>query len=190
MTGSCPYGARCHFNHDPVKVAICKDFAKKGQCHRGANCDLSHEMTYHRVPACIYFLRGNCTNAACRYPHVQVSSAAPVCRAFATLGYCAKGTDCDKRHVVECPDYANRGFCANLENGRCTLPHPERAAVLRKAVERQAKIDSDLGSDLSSDEEDVTNLEDVDSDQEDILMTGMGDDKHELSQQHDYVAFY
>jgi len=189
MTGSCPYGARCHFNHDPTKVAICKDFAKKGQCRRGANCDLSHEMTYHRVPACIYFLRSNCTNAACRYPHVQVSSAAPVCRAFATLGYCVKGTDCDRRHVVECPDYANHGFCANLENGRCPLPHPERAAVLRKAVERQAKINSDLGSDLSSDDGDVTNLEDVDSDEEDILMTGVGDNNHELSQQHDYVAF-
>ncbi|KAI7280470.1 hypothetical protein KC345_g4739 [Hortaea werneckii] len=183
--GSCPFGSRCRFAHDPHKVAICKDYLKAGMCPRGNNCDMSHEMTYHRVPACTFFLRGNCTNSACRYPHINVSPAAPVCRSFATLGFCAKGPDCDKRHVVECPDYANHGFCADRDNGLCYLPHPDRAAILRKAAERQAKIEASQDfSDLSSDDNgEPDESEDVDSDVEIIV----GEDTHELSQQHDFV---
>jgi hypothetical protein len=189
--GTCPFGPRCHFAHDPNKVAICKDFLKSGACPRGTNCDLSHEMTYHRVPACHHFLRGNCTNDACRYPHVHVSPAAPVCRPFAILGFCAKGSECDKRHVYECPDYANTGFCANRESGKCALPHPDRASTLRKAAERQAKMSADDVSDLSSDEEhdDRDEMDDIDSEEEDIIMTGSTDDSHALSKQHDFVGF-
>ncbi|KAF2857618.1 hypothetical protein K470DRAFT_260653 [Piedraia hortae CBS 480.64] len=131
--GTCPFGPRCRYAHDPNKVAICKDFLKTGKCPRGEHCDLSHEMTYHRVPACTFFLRAMCTNEACRYPHVAVSPAAPVCRDFATTGYCARGADCDQRHVHECPDFANTGQCARNKAGRCPLPHPEHASVLRKA---------------------------------------------------------
>ncbi|KAK5127046.1 hypothetical protein LTR85_008405 [Meristemomyces frigidus] len=184
--GSCPFGPRCRYSHDPHKVAICKDFQKQGTCPRGGNCDMSHDMTYHRVPACAFFVRGNCTNSACRYPHINVSPAAPVCRPFATLGFCAKGPDCDKRHVIECPDYANHGICANRESGKCQLPHPDRASILRKAAERQAKMaaDGDL-EDLSSDDDDQV-VEDVDSDVEDIIM---GNESHKLTQQQDFVAF-
>jgi len=148
---------------------------------------MSHDMTYHRVPACTYFLRGNCTNVACRYPHVHVSPAASVCRVFATLGFCAKGPDCDKRHVFECPDYANRGFCANRENGKCLLPHPDRASTMRKAAERQAKLASGGESDVSSDEE-QQDVMDIDSDVAEEL-TGSDEDSHELTQQQDFVAF-
>ncbi|KAI7371552.1 hypothetical protein KC353_g1394 [Hortaea werneckii] len=142
--GSCPFGSRCRFAHDPHKVAICKDYLKSGMCPR-----------------------------------------APVCRSFATLGFCAKGPDCDKRHVVECPDYANHGFCADRDNGLCYLPHPDRAAILRKAAERQAKIEASQDfSDLSSDDEgEPDESEDVDSDVEIIV----GEDTHELSQQQDFV---
>ncbi|KAI6950254.1 hypothetical protein KC321_g18391 [Hortaea werneckii] len=110
---------------------------------------------------------------------------APVCRSFATLGFCAKGPDCDKRHVVECPDYANHGFCADRDNGLCHLPHPDRAAILRKAAERQAKIEASQDfSDLSSDDDgEPDESEDVDSDVEIIV----GEDTHELSQQQDFV---
>ncbi|KAK3115729.1 hypothetical protein LTR53_004650 [Teratosphaeriaceae sp. CCFEE 6253] len=188
--GTCPYGPRCHFAHDPDEVAICKDFLRNGTCALGENCDMSHEMTYHRVSACQFFIRGNCTNNACRYPHVLVSPAASVCRAFATLGFCAKGSDCDKRHVHECPDYANSGHCANRENGKCGLPHPERASTLRKAVKHQSKTGSEARSDVSSDEEDkVESMDDIDSGAEDALMTGFDHELHELSQQHDFVGF-
>ncbi|KAK0322881.1 hypothetical protein LTR54_003098 [Friedmanniomyces endolithicus] len=183
-------GLPCRFAHDPDKVAICKDFLRTGKCALGSNCDMSHEMTYHRVSACQYFLRGNCTKIACRYPHLFVSPAAPVCRAFATLGFCAKGSDCDKRHVLECPDHANHGFCADHAKGECSLPHPERASIIRKAAKRQSKTGSDAESDVSSDPEDkIDEMDDIDSDDEDVIMTGFGDNLHELSQQNDFIGF-
>ncbi|TKA71040.1 hypothetical protein B0A55_06325 [Friedmanniomyces simplex] len=188
--GTCPYGSQCRFAHDPDKVAICKDFLRTGTCALGANCDMSHDMTYHRVSACQYFLRGNCTKTACRYPHLFVSPAAPVCRAFATLGFCAKGHDCDKRHVHECPDHANHGFCADHAKGKCTLPHPERASIIRKAAKRQSKTGSEAESDVSSNEEGkMDEMDDIDSDAEYAVMTGLGENLRELSQQHDYVGF-
>ncbi|KAK1822332.1 hypothetical protein LTR12_003272 [Friedmanniomyces endolithicus] len=190
LTGTCPYGSQCRFAHDPDKVVICKDFLRTGTCALGSNCDMSHEMTYHRVSACQYFLRGNCTKSACRYPHLFVSPAAPVCRAFATLGFCAKGPDCDKRHVLECPDHANHGFCVAHAKGECSLPHPERASIIRKAAKRQSKTGSDAESDVSSVVEDkIDKMNDIDSDDEDAVVTGFGDDLHELSQQNDFVGF-
>lgn len=71
------------------------------------------------------------------------------------------------------------------------MPHPERASALRKAAERQAKMDSLLESDLSSDEDNNNNtdVEDVDSDEEGILMTGEDEDSHALAQQQDFVGF-
>lgn len=189
--GKCSFGPRCNFSHDPNKVAICKTLLRSGSCPDGDNCDLSHVTTYHRVPACTHFLHGTCTKPACQYPHVHVhiSSSAPVCRAFASLGYCDDGESCTKRHVFECPDYANNGFCANHESGKCTLPHIDRAGVLRKAAARQAGSGEE--PDLSSDDEmhdDNSGMDDIDSDEaEDVIMGGFDDD-HALSQQQDFIA--
>jgi hypothetical protein len=187
-SGTCPYGPRCHFAHDPSKVAICKDYLRTGTCPNGDFCDMSHEMTYHRVPACAFFSRGNCTNSACRYPHVKVSPAAPVCRAFAKLGYCAKGAQCQRRHVNECPDYANHGFCADQASGRCPLPHIQHACVLRKKAEREAKVATGEESDASSGDDDEGLIDgDIDSDAEEFIITG--DASHQVSQQADFIAF-
>ncbi|KAK5711897.1 hypothetical protein LTR15_012243 [Elasticomyces elasticus] len=188
--GICAYGPQCHFAHDPEKVAICKDFLRTGTCVLDDNCDMSHEMSYHRVSACHHFLRVNCTNTACRYPHVKVSPNALVCRAFATLGFCAKGPDCAKRHVVECPDYANNAFCAGHQSGKCKLPHPERASIIRKAVKRESRTGSEAESEYSSDEENQMDaIDDIDSDNDTVIMTGIEDDSHVMSEQFDYVGF-
>lgn len=190
-TGNCPYGPACRYSHDPNQVAVCKTFLHQRSCPAGDNCDLSHELTYHRVSACTHFLRGNCTNAACPYPHVHISLTAPVCRAFATTGYCGKGEECAKRHVVECPDYANHGVCTKHQNGSCSLPHPDRASTLRKIAARQAKIGSEGEVDVSSDEEqqdEDNSLDDIDSDEAEDVMMGGADDGS-LTQQHDYIAF-
>ena len=40
------------------------------------------------------------------------------------LGYCATGFDCSKRHVRECPDFAEKGACTTKG---CKLPHVIRA---------------------------------------------------------------
>jgi hypothetical protein len=54
-----------------------------------------------------------------------------VCRDFAVLGYCDKGLDCDKQHVRECPDFAEKGSC--MTKG-CKLPHVIRANRNRRQV--------------------------------------------------------
>jgi hypothetical protein len=159
---------------------------------------MSHELTYHRVPACTHFQRGNCTNNACRYPHVQVSPTARVCRPFATLGYCAKGPDCDDRHVFECPDYASNGHCANHDKGACALQHVDRAGALRKAARKRAKHGSEDESDLSSDDDENMDEKDTngtgaavdrESDLDTDIEMGSDEDSHPLSQQQDFVSF-
>ncbi|KAJ5781130.1 hypothetical protein N7457_006290 [Penicillium paradoxum] len=191
-TGTCYKGPTCLFVHDPSKVAICKDFLQTGQCAAGTSCDLSHEPSPHRSPTCMHFLRGRCANPECRYTHVRVTPGAPVCRAFATLGYCEKGDTCEEKHVHECPDYANTGAC---HKKRCQLPHVDRAGQIRKAAAAAASK-ADLGddeSDPSSEEEnyDAIDSDDVDSDEfddspEEIIE---GVDSGEMSQQQDFISF-
>ncbi|KAI9709315.1 MAG: hypothetical protein M1820_003435 [Bogoriella megaspora] len=189
-TGYCPHGPQCRFTHDADKVAICKTFLSTGACQAGESCDLSHNPTSHRVPACVHFLRGMCTKDDCRYAHVRVNAGAPVCYAFATLGYCEKGASCAERHVHECPNYSNKGTC---RNSKCPLPHVDRAGQLRKAATalRVGEDDDDVMSDLSSNNEyDEIDSDDVDSDdlEEDVdLFAAEVNMDHEFSQQHDFI---
>ncbi|KZF23854.1 CCCH zinc finger protein [Xylona heveae TC161] len=197
-TGSCLKGPLCPFVHDPNKVAICKEFLQTGNCLAGEACDLSHEPTPKRVPTCLHFLRGKCSNPNCRYAHVRVNPGAPVCRAFATLGYCDKGINCPERHVHECPDYANTGSCRNK---KCRLPHIDRAGQIRKATAKSAEAadgkhsSSDEESDLSSEEEDYDEIDsdDVDSDtfeEEDLTQYATGQpDNADVSRQKDFIHF-
>ncbi|KAG6999325.1 hypothetical protein G7Y79_00036g072810 [Physcia stellaris] len=68
-TGRCLKGPLCPFTHDPNAVAICLDYLQKGSCTAGESCDLSHVATPQRVPACMHYLRGHCSNPECRYAH-------------------------------------------------------------------------------------------------------------------------
>ncbi len=175
---------------------MCKDFLQTGSCPAGTSCDLSHEPTPERVPACLHFLRGKCSNPACRYAHVRVNPAAPVCKDFAMLGYCSQGASCSERHVHECPDYANTGACRKR---KCHLPHVDRAGQIRKhtadTVEAPSGSAEDDDSDLVSDDEyDEIDTDDVDSDglEEDSVQTsddGISHTSHALSQQQDFVRF-
>ncbi|KAH7060833.1 CCCH zinc finger protein [Macrophomina phaseolina] len=189
-TGTCAKGPQCRYVHDPNKVAICKDYLLRGNCALGDGCDLSHEPTPNRVPACLHFLRGNCTNDNCRYAHIRVNPSGPVCHAFGALGYCEKGSDCTERHVFECPDYANHAVC---RNPKCRLPHVDRAGQIRKAAAAHT-ASAELGSpDLSSDDEyNEIDSDDVDSEDEiegDVIMQGADDHGPDLSQQQDFVSF-
>ncbi|KAJ6086712.1 hypothetical protein N7467_005626 [Penicillium canescens] len=188
-TGTCYKGPDCLFTHDPEKVAICKDFLQTGQCGAGTSCDLSHEPSPHRSPTCMHFLRGRCANPDCRYAHIRVTPGAPVCRAFATLGFCDKGSACEEKHVHECPDYANNGAC---NKKRCQLPHVDRAGQIRKAAAAAASK-ANLGeddSDPSSEEEeyDAIDSDDVDSDAfDDTVIEGV--DSGETAGQQDFIRF-
>ncbi|KAJ9303139.1 hypothetical protein DTO271G3_513 [Paecilomyces variotii] len=189
-TGTCYKGPSCLYVHDPNKVAICKEFLQTGKCGAGSMCDLSHEPSPNRSPACMHFLRGRCSNPDCRYSHVRVTPGAPVCREFATLGYCERGAECDQRHVHECPDYANTGAC---HKKRCTLPHVDRAGQIRKNAANKADTLADSEADLSSEEEEYEEIDsdDVDSDEldEDPEMIEPGVDSGEIAQQQDFVQF-
>ncbi|KAF2088069.1 hypothetical protein K490DRAFT_73063 [Saccharata proteae CBS 121410] len=187
-TGTCSRGPQCSYLHDPEKIAICKDFLK-GSCPLGDSCDLSHEPTANRVPACLHFVRGNCTNDSCRYAHVKVNPSASVCRAFGRLGFCEKGINCTERHVFECPDYANSAVC---RNPKCRLPHIDRAGRLRKAAAAQGIPKEEGSPDLSSDEDyDAIDSDDVDSDglEEDVFMLNTEDQGVDMTQQKDFVKF-
>ncbi|KAK7632780.1 CCCH zinc finger protein [Phyllosticta citricarpa] len=188
-SGTCSKGPQCRYLHDPSKVAMCKDFLLRNNCPLGDACDLSHEPSPHRVPACLHFLRGNCTNDDCRYAHIRVNPSAPVCRAFGTIGYCERGPECTERHVFECPDYANHAVC---RNPKCRLPHVDRAGQIRKAASAQSGAADGVEMDISSDDDDQMNSDDVDSDaeiEEEIIMTDTNDQGHEVSQQQDFIGF-
>ncbi|TQV97218.1 CCCH zinc finger protein [Cordyceps javanica] len=157
-TGSCRKGPSCRYQHDPNKVAICKDFLKEGRCINGEHCDLSHELTMERVPNCLHFARGNCSNANCQYSHSAAVPSAPVCEDFGYRGYCEKGAECTERHVFECPAFSNTGIC---KTKGCKLLHRERASVLRNQVRQE---EDDTMADISSDEE-PADSDDVDSDE-------------------------
>lgn len=179
-------------------MAICKTFLQTGSCPAGETCDLSHTPSPERSPNCLHFARGRCSNPDCRYAHVRPNPAAPVCRNFAILGYCDKGSECIDRHVIECPDYADKGSCSNK---KCKLPHIDRAGQIRKIAAATAnkqdsgKNNSSEEDDLSSDEElDEIDSDDVSSDEEQadededmVIIDGNGDT--EISQQDDYVGF-
>ncbi|TPX15610.1 uncharacterized protein E0L32_004308 [Thyridium curvatum] len=160
-TGSCLKGPKCRYVHDPAKVAVCKDFLAKGECPNGDACDLSHDLTPERTPACLHFAKGHCTNSNCRYTHAtNVSSAAPVCRPFGIYGYCDKGAACTERHVFECPDFSNTGVC---KTKGCKLLHRERASVLRKNARESG--DQEMADVSSDDDGESVDSNDVDSDE-------------------------
>ena len=199
FVGHCNKGPACLYRHDPTAVAICSAFLQKGACPLGDSCDLSHDPTPERVPACTHFLRGKCSNPACRYAHVRVNPASPICRDFAVLGYCSAGADCSNRHLHECPDYANIGACRKK---KCSLPHVDHAGQIRRLAAQSTDPASNAdegmttvgnGSDLSSDEDEdaAPEGEDFDSDDlEDVFMEGLDDSGHQaLAEQDDFVGF-
>lgn len=167
VLGTCTRGSSCPFTHDPDQVAVCPTFLATGSCPSGDVCDLSHELTPHRVPMCHHFVRGNCTNDNCRYAHVRVNPAAPVCRPFATLGYCPQGAQCSNKHVHECPDYEEHGVC---NDPKCKLPHIDRAGKRRAAAAAAAAAaqSSDNSSSAGTNDQDEMDGEDdedsIDSD--------------------------
>ncbi|KAM3491876.1 hypothetical protein MY3957_004817 [Beauveria namnaoensis] len=148
-TGSCSKGPSCRYQHDPNKVAVCKDFLKEGRCINGEHCDLSHELTMERVPNCLHFAKGNCSNPNCQYSHSAALPTAPVCEDFGYRGYCGKGGECTERHVYECPAFSNTG----------TLRQEQDATMQDVSSEEEPDNSDDVDSDdvaefLQADEDD------------------------------------
>jgi len=137
-TGSCSRGLTCPYKHDPSKIAICWNFLQGNCPNSEETCNLSHDPTPERTPLCLHFVnKGRCTRDNCPFPHVKVGARHGVCRDFAVLGYCEKGLDCDKQHVRECPDFAEKGTCSTKG---CKLPHVIRANRNRKPVAKASAV--------------------------------------------------
>ncbi|KAL0065197.1 hypothetical protein AAF712_007867 [Marasmius tenuissimus] len=133
--------------HDPLKIAICWNFLQDNCPNDADTCNLSHDPTPERTPLCLHFLnKGRCTRQKCLFPHVNVGARHGVCRDFAVLGYCEKGLDCDKQHVRECPDFAEKGTCSTKG---CKLPHVIRANRNRKPLSDSATSTSATTADSS-----------------------------------------
>ncbi|KAH7335595.1 hypothetical protein B0J17DRAFT_720136 [Rhizoctonia solani] len=140
-TGICQNGNTCPYQHDPQKTAICPRFVS-GDCPNTAlTCPLSHDPTPERMPLCVHFQNaGRCRlGSSCPYPHVFLGDKQKegVCRDFAVLGYCARGIDCERNHVRECPDFAERGECGTKG---CKLPHVIRASRGKMEAARVAAL--------------------------------------------------
>jgi len=173
--GTCSRGLTCPYEHDAAKTAICWAFMQ-GDCPKTADtCNLSHYPTPERTPLCVHFLnRGRCTRQNCLFPHVNVAKKDGVCKDFAVLGYCAKGVQCERNHVRECPEFEETGQCRSRG---CKLPHVIKANALRaKREEKTIQPTSDtaqLGDEYislifdESDESDDDEDEDEDEDDED-----------------------
>lgn len=179
--GSCSKGPRCRYIHNPSKVAACKEFLLKGACPSGDSCDLSHDLTPERTPACLHFAKGNCSNPNCRYAHVRVSPTALVCRPFGIYGYCERGASCDLRHANECPDFSNTGTCPTRG---CKLPHRHKASLMRTNTPSAV----DESSDISSEEDEEIGSDDVDSDDlEEFFGDEDGKEDTDIPMQEDFV---
>ncbi|TFK75005.1 hypothetical protein BDN72DRAFT_811845 [Pluteus cervinus] len=154
-TGACNRGQTCMYQHDPSKIAICWSFLQGNCSNTAETCNLSHDPIPERTPLCLHFLnKGRCTRENCPYPHVNVGARLGVCRDFAVLGYCEKGLDCDKQHVRECPDFAERGACSTKG---CKLPHVIRANRNRgKAPASKAGVTSAATGTSSTSSKDST----------------------------------
>lgn len=143
-TGSCNRGLVCMYQHDPSKIAICWNFLQGNCSHTAETCPLSHDPTPERTPLCVHFANnGRCNRPNCPFPHVHVGPREGICRDFAVLGYCEKGLDCDKQHVRECPDFAEKGQCTTKG---CKLPHVIRANRNRKAPTSSSGTEPGTGS--------------------------------------------
>ncbi|KAK2463567.1 hypothetical protein APHAL10511_004318 [Amanita phalloides] len=137
-TGACNRGLTCMYQHDPSKIAICWNFLQDNCPNTAESCNLSHDPTPERTPLCLHFLnKGRCNREKCPFPHVNVGARHGICRDFAVLGYCEKGLDCDKKHVRECPDFAENGTCTIKG---CKLPHVIRANRNRKVAASLASV--------------------------------------------------
>ncbi|KAF8975806.1 hypothetical protein BGZ46_008837 [Entomortierella lignicola] len=134
--GQCSRGATCPFVHSRTHLAICKKFLR-GKCPNNSNtCHLSHIPSPHTTPACSHFQRAACNKDNCLYPHIRINPQAPICRPFATEGWCETGINCKDRHVWICPDFGTPAGCKK----KCGLAHVANGGIrVKRSAEEMEK---------------------------------------------------
>ncbi|KAK3807599.1 MAG: hypothetical protein J3Q66DRAFT_355827 [Benniella sp.] len=134
--GQCSKGTACPFVHSRSHLAICKKFLR-GICpNTPSTCKLSHTPSPHTTPTCSHFQRAACNKDDCLYPHIRISPQAPICRPFATEGWCETGISCKDRHVWICPDFGTPAGCKK----KCGLAHVANGGTKpKRSAEEVAK---------------------------------------------------
>lgn len=144
--GICSKGPTCPFVHSRNHLAICKKFLR-GICPNTAStCKLSHTPSPHTTTTCSHFQRAACNKEDCLYPHIRINPQAPICRPFATLGWCEAGINCKDRHVWICPDFGTPAGCER----KCGLAHVANGGI-RVKKDSDEKRERDSGGANSSD---------------------------------------
>ncbi|XP_068697179.1 uncharacterized protein [Montipora foliosa] len=124
--GKCNKQDTCPYIHDPSKVAVCTKFLR-GRCkNTDGSCPFSHKIDRDKMPVCQFFLRGKCSNDNCPYSHVNVGKKAEVCEDF-LKGFCSRGQECNKKHILECEEFAGTGKCS--KGSKCKLMHRTRKST-------------------------------------------------------------
>ncbi len=113
---------RCKYKHTPGHVALCPNImSTQHECNNN-HCHLSHEPSQFNAPSCKFFQEGKCSNVNCVFSHkLEAGADTPVCRPFAINGYCDLGRKCPYRHVFDCPDMQEYGYC--MRGSTCHLNH-------------------------------------------------------------------
>ncbi|TIA85604.1 hypothetical protein E3P99_03941 [Wallemia hederae] len=188
-TGRCSKALHCPFIHDSAKTAICPHFLRKKCRNSDSACSLSHHPSPNNMPHCTHFesQHGCRAGAECMYTHVHLNKDALVCRDFAVLGFCDSGVDCDRRHVRECPDYAEAGDC---KNPSCKLPH-----IIKSEASKAGIVGSDRSSDASKPKKRKEASYELEEYSPDYGLPGKRikskrkTSKDDLTQQSDFVTF-
>ncbi|KAG0321991.1 hypothetical protein BGZ99_003575 [Dissophora globulifera] len=140
--GQCQRGSSCPFVHSSSHLAICKKFLRGTCTNTASTCKLSHTPSPHSTPACSHFQRAACTKDNCLYPHIRINPQAPICRPFATEGWCDAGINCKDRHVWICPDFGTPAGCKK----KCGLAHVANGGVrVKRSAEEMEKERQEQG---------------------------------------------
>ena len=123
LRGQCDKGINCELSHEIAdKTVVCKHWLR-GLCKKGDACEFLHEYNLRKMPECFFYKTyKECSNPECLYLHIDPSEKVNECMWFAT-GFCRHGPDCKNRHVRlrACQSYIT-GFCPLGAN--CEFAHP------------------------------------------------------------------
>ncbi|KAK3835329.1 MAG: hypothetical protein JOS17DRAFT_681696 [Linnemannia elongata] len=178
--GICSRNIGCPFVHSRSHLAICKKFLRGVCSNTEATCKLSHTPSPHTVPACVHFQRAACNKDNCVYPHVRTNPQAPICRPFATEGWCEAGINCKDRHVWMCPDFVTEAGCKK----KCGLPHVPNGGIRQAGMldEDEDVVMSDQEMEEEEEEEEDVSSEGMETDGENDDDEGEGEGEEELGE--------
>lgn len=127
---------KCSKIHDHRYVMVCPKFLK-GNCEND-KCLLSHNVNFHKMPVCKYYLQGMCSKSKddCPYLHKKLSDSTKLCTEF-LKGYCPLADKVSDTVFIESVAIITVHKCFSVIN---------RTMLILIKVERRKIIQSIVGS--------------------------------------------